>query len=745
MNPEIDLPQLFKEKLETGINLFTGAGFSCLPNSSGFRLPIGGELSKEICSRFNIDEMFADDLETATTLAPKQELQEFLRNRYTITEYNELYDVLNQINMSSYITTNIDNIIHKVMDNSQRYYLSSITYYGATKREPNKLTYIPLHGDVIDTESMLYFGKFDLANVDKANSDLFHLMQGKLMEGPSVFLGYGFHDSGVLRTISTLVTKYSPQDIWVQCLPHDDKLIKVIRTLRCNVIIADTESLLSWIKINVPSPSNSDKDLSDKTILPEHCIPTLSKVEAISTAEFYQKGITHWYPILANSVPELDIVNRLYDGALKQKNVILVGGRFTGKTTALMQAAIKVTARYKFYITDLTMDKAKYVVTKIGSIESWVFIEDCSSDILAYKVIAQVPNIKIIGTAEEFKFESVKHLIGGVPCRVEELGELTRSQAQQIYDRIPLAIRTQSFRFKEMENERFSMLEMVSKNVKNTQTEYKVGKILESLFRSDLEAFDAVALTAYLSKNGSALTTDIIFSFFSNVSSYSEAKVIISKTQSLLSNYEIDLKKDEYDQDFFCLRSKLFALNAYRLLEHEQKFKSEFARVVKTFIENVAPFKIFRHDVFRRTAYDSEFFNSLFKSDSNEIYAYLYDYSENPYILQQWALCRALQHDFSQAFIDIDKDINKLPYNFSIKNSRAIILFEANRNKGTNLAISKMKEAMGILQECYSNDKRKVYHAQKFAEFALLLASDYLVHDYLNEAYNWLDVSFRVS
>ena len=44
-----------------------------------------------------------------------------------------------------------------------------------------------------------------------------------------------------------------------------------------------------------------------------------------------------------------------------------------------------------------------------------------------------------------------------------------------------------------------------------------------------------------------------------------------------------------------------------------------------------------------------------------------------------------------------------------------------------------------MLQECFHSDKRKVYHAQKFADFALYLAKEWGKKDYLEDAQTWLE------
>ena len=53
-NNNIDCVEMFRVALQKGINLFTGAGFSVLPDADGNVLPIASDLCGEICERFSI-------------------------------------------------------------------------------------------------------------------------------------------------------------------------------------------------------------------------------------------------------------------------------------------------------------------------------------------------------------------------------------------------------------------------------------------------------------------------------------------------------------------------------------------------------------------------------------------------------------------------------------------------------------------------------------------------------------------
>lgn len=65
-------------------------------------------------------------------------------------------------------------------------------------------------------------------------------------------------------------------------------------------------------------------------------------------------------------------------------------------------------------------------------------------------------------------------------------------------------------------------------------------------------------------------------------------------------------------------------------------------------------------------------------------------------------------------------------------------MFESNKEIGNTDAIDYMHKAMEILKQCYLDDKRKLYHAQKFAEFAIFFYKQYHYSDYLKDSKKWL-------
>ena len=198
MTIKIDNASLLAEKLCTGISLFTGAGFSLLPDQHGKTLPKGLELAQELVKKFDIDEIYEDDLTYISEQCPKEELDSFLRKRFTVTSYNPLYKVLNKIKINTYVTTNIDNILRSAVRDGNMYYINNMREYGAPMNNPNELYYIPLHGDVLDKNSNLYFSKSELTQVTTENKDLFDAMYTRLSKDAVLFIGYSFKDGGVM-------------------------------------------------------------------------------------------------------------------------------------------------------------------------------------------------------------------------------------------------------------------------------------------------------------------------------------------------------------------------------------------------------------------------------------------------------------------------------------------------------------------------------------------------------------------
>ena len=728
---------LFFDNLKRGINIFTGAGFSKLQSPSGNILPDASELCEQICNKFNISTAYAKDLEMLSSILKrncKDAFQKYLREQFTVTDYNELYNVLNKIKINSFITTNIDNIFQCVIDNSTRYYLNCVSYYGATKKDGLSIEYVPLHGDIRDPNSELYFGKFELSNVGNKKTGLFSIMHSKLLSAPTLFWGYGFHDGSVNEIISQVLEE-GTQDIWIQCIPGSE-YIQFFKDIGCNVIVATTEQLLKEIKNELEKDIDSKKVIaSSNTVWNKYKIPSENQVESLPIKDFYQLSRTHWYYVITNQAYSTQWVNSIIDNSLSNKNVLVVGTPLGGKTTLQMQIARKYNSPV-YYVSDLNREKAKLLCNNVDNDdERIVLVDNCAEDMEAYRILASKENIKTIAISDDFMLESSKHIIENVEYKKIIIGDIDIDEAQRIFSNIPENIRKEEFKYKQKDTDKYSMFELITSNVNEVLSAQRISEFLKRI-QSDKEVFQTVLLTAYLTYYNSLLSMDIAFKYFENTT-YEDILMILKRTQTFLSEIDVKLEADMEDQDYYSLRSNLFSKYTHEVAKNN--YKNVYSDIIKKFITNVAPDYIYKNYVFKRRAYDANLFKDLFDDKGDEIYKIIYSRDASAYTLQQWALYKAKNQRFTEAFSDIDKAINMQPQNFSIKNARAIILFEANKDKDTEVAKNSLLKAMEILEDCYKSDKRKVYHAQKYAEFAIWIFNKYKETDHLNKAIRWID------
>ena len=123
--------------------------------------------------------------------------------------------------------------------------------------------------------------------------------------------------------------------------------------------------------------------------------------------------------------------------------------------------------------------------------------------------------------------------------------------------------------------------------------------------------------------------------------------------------------------------------------------------------------------------------------------------NNNPFILQQGSLYLSNKQQHNLAFYWIDKARNMTRDSIlSIRNSHAIILFDANIRKEGSDVKNTLDNSMEILISCYKEDRRKLYHAKKFAEQSIEYYDrfgDSKSIDYLSQAKIWIDEEMKIN
>lgn len=734
MNTQIQYEEIFFDKVKAGINLFTGAGFSVLPNPDGKHLPVAKDLAKKICDEFLLPSTLASDLELVSMRARKKDARrfdQFLRESYRVYDINSLYSAVNLMNIRTYITTNIDNLFQTIVEKDAEKYINPVVN-GKAKRIGKPIDYIPLHGDITDPESYLYFGSLEIARAVADNSRLFSVMENEVYRYPTLFWGYGFHDSSVMSTLGSILSN-NASNIWIQFTEDNKEKAEAYRELGFNIIIGDTEGLLKDIQSRLSIAINKkNKDLSVPKIWESFEIPTQNQLKInLNATDYFRDGKMAWNVIFSKYPYETIFVKEAYEKHLKNKNLIIIGSSQCGKTTLLRQLSITI-EKPGYYISELTKKHAEKLAKSLRT-DITVFMDDCSKDIEAFSALARHPKIRLIGITDENNYESAKHLLSNIKYETYYLPDLSRVEANNAFEHISQSIRKTKFVYSKAPNEKYSYLEFGFDNIQNIISKDKIEKFLLSI--DDKQIREILFITAYLNKNGSYLSTDVLWRII-HADSYDDLVVAIKKTNQALSSIDEVIDNDLDDQDYYILRSNAFS--RYLVNAAIDNHKREFGKAIKKLIEEVPRGMITRYNVYRRTAYDANLFYSVFGSKAETLYDMIYSFDSSPYTLQQKALYLSRCHKYNEAFTLIDKASQDMPYNFSIQNTKAIITFEANKHSREPEARAQLEKAMSILATCYKSDKRKVYHAQKYAEYAVFISERHRDGQYLETAKEWL-------
>lgn len=157
--------------MKTGINVFVGAGFSLYAyDKKKQNLPSGNGLADELKSMFNVKAASLSMISTILQRKAKTEFKAFLTERFSVDSYESFYNNLNLVNVKSYFTTNIDNLIPKIVsaENSKRF-INDLLVNGENA-DANRINYLPLHGCVENPENEYVFDVQSLATTFGNNS-----------------------------------------------------------------------------------------------------------------------------------------------------------------------------------------------------------------------------------------------------------------------------------------------------------------------------------------------------------------------------------------------------------------------------------------------------------------------------------------------------------------------------------------------------------------------------------------------
>lgn len=749
----IELEELFKQSLLTGINLFIGAGFSTnAKNISGENIPLGAELALELSNKFHAPRLELSKVASIIESKNREEFYEYLREKFSIGQFDNLYKNLELLKITNIYTTNIDNLIFKIFEDSTRNYINDTTLQGPSFKDRNAINYYPLHGCVLNKEKPMVFTSLAIASSFSGNPRLWSDLIKSIESVPTLFWGYSLADPGILETLNTLSQSgIERNQRWIVLHREKPEEEEYFKALGFNIIIASNSDLLSFFDdsiIKVAQPKTERN--STRYVFGEEFIPSNPKdVPVREINEFYLGAAPSWSDIFRADLYKTSHFRIIQNSILSNKNTIVIGIPGSGKTTLLMQlAAFTNFDGHKIILEYPSIERMSNILNKITDEKVMIFIDNFTEEVQSFLLCHDRPNIKLIGFDREHNFEIVSHLIKKNEFNILSVTTLAGSDIQEIYSRIPLTIKSAILKTKkEASDDDPSLFEFLNLNLKVPSINERYKSLLEQLDNEDELLSELLVLASYIHYCRTPLSFEMVYSYFSNsISNYEEVYELRDKLGSMLVDSPLTLIEDE-DQDYFSTRSVILSEVIV-----EQVSSKLLKRVLNQFVETLPPYKITNYRTFRKKGHDKFIAIRAFHSweEGKAYYERLMTYDpNNPYLLQQGALYLSHKQQYNEAFYWIDKARNMTGDSIlSIRNTHAIILFDANIRKHGPHIRATLDNSMQILTDCYREDKRKLYHAKKFAEQALDYFNRYgddKSQEYLLTAKRWIEDELKTN
>ena len=743
---EIENKNSLEHAFHQGINLFVGAGFSILAKDrAGKALPLGRDLANELAEHFGKPKYFElPQLCSILTSTAEGPFYEYLTNRFTVDYVDPLYYTLQKINIKSVYTTNIDNLIFEIYKNVPGVFINNLGTDGKTT-DPNSIDYLGLHGSIETTPHKFIFDVGSLATIFSDAPRIWSLLAQSLEQYPTVFVGYGFNDNSVLQTLLSQQTfTNARKDIWVVLRDEDQKYAEYYQSLGFHVIKADIKDFLKYIGTITSAGVKQNFDKDKYELLKPFLVPHNNHEVKVQRPikEFFEGSSPFWCDILSGQICRThhlaNIINCIYE---RGKNTIIIGAPVSGKSTLLMQAAKESDGiGMKLFFNNLTQSRAKYIAKLIGKDKAVVFIDNLYDSIDAIKELEK-DNIKIVSSERSHYYGIISNLLDEEKYTVYNVTALSDLDLQSIFKSVPESIRGNSL-VKEAEGTKYdkdTLFEFVSRNVNKRNVKERYTMAIRELETEDQDLAEFLVLCAYMHSCHVPLPFEVAYDYFDNFN----AEAVFSMKEDASDIIKDYIPEDDSyeNMNYYYPRSRYIAdviVDACSC--------GLLSRVLNGVLDKVPYPHICDYKIFHKYAFDKNVTLKAFTNwrDGKAFYekAFIYD-NRNPYVLQQGALYLSQKRKFDDAFSWIDRAISMTDDKyFSIRNSHAVILFNANIEKNDGNVREQLDKSMLILEKCMNADLRKRFHARIYASQAIQYYgrfNDEKAVCYLKTAHNWLD------
>lgn len=752
MNIQIQEKNTFDRALKSGISLFLGSGFSVLSkDKQGDSLPCGNGLLDNLKEKFPKISAFNDLSKVSTVLEKsmdRDEFKEYLTNRFTVAEYDKVYDNITQINLKNIFSTNIDDLVFKIWENdnqSQRYINNTLNL--GESNDSLAINYFPVHGCVMNPEKEYIFSNIKIASAYSSQDGSWESLKLTVSSAPILFWGWSFNDSDIIEAIYSARGKMVEDNTrkWIVLYKPEKFEIEFYKSLNFSVIIADTEQLLKYFK---EIELEKKPEISSKIRVPmQYQVPSAIKEASYPVENFFMGDIPRWSYIYSGQIIKTHHYKKIVDLIHSEKNVIVIGIPASGKTTLLMQLASGIESeRQKHILYTPTVAEVDRYCKLVGNEKVMVFVDNCLNDYRAMMQLMKKNNIQVIGFERDNRYESIAYRLmeNKLGYELYDVSEVNEQDITRLISSIPKGI----YSGKIVELKDNTIFETVRKHTRVPVMEDRFADVLRDLYSYDQKATELFLMISYVHSCGVPVSYDMIYSYLEE-DDYRTVYDDIRNIGKLITEcYNQDFsflgEISLGDQDYYKCRTRYLAELIIRKVPNYKLMRL----VLNKFVERVPIFKICRYDIFKNSAFDADIVTRYFTKyeDGIDFYKKCLEIEDSAFMYQQIALYASRKRKYSDAFRWIDKAKNCEKRNiFSVRNTHAIILFNANISKENEdgSVIATLHQSLEILKDCYENDLRKGFHARIFGELVLKFYEAYgydEVEKYIETAINWLEI-----
>lgn len=759
-----DKEVLFRELVtKHGMNLYLGAGFSVYAyNEEGKSLPLGNEINEELIELFALDKNRKFNLSKTCQKIKKDSeamLEKVLKEKYTVKSFDREYMMLTRLPVKNIVTINIDNLLEKIYDDSESLInISDAAVYGSLEKE-GVVNLYKLHGSVTyPLGTKLSFTEKELTDLFIRDKGLFETVSFKLSMAPTVFWGTSLYDNNTFELICNSEA-YSKSEMpkWLVVYPNENNkgYIEDFEDLGFNIIEADTKELIEYLGNQsfvraIESKKYIYKEYREK--FPSNFICKELKRSGVRrpVVDFFAGAEPQISDIMSNNVSRVSYFMNALEIILSGSITLITGIPGCGKSTLLMQLAFsdELSGR-KFWFNSIIKQEAESLIKLVKEDNNViVFIDNLYNNIDALQILKGTSNIKLVVAERALNYEYVKRFFSISSDRIIDISNLNSKDVQMICksmnrsntDAIDLIKR----------NENISLLEIVFFVSTNTIIKERIRRYINDL--SDFEdknlkidLLEIFTLVNYTSYCGIPCSMDMMYFYFSGeINSYDEILYALEKMNKIIVESS---EVNGYDQNYMIMRSKLFSEKSLNLIDNEM-----IAHVLNRFLENISPQIIYRYDVFKRRAYDADITKRAFDvKEGIKFYEKILENNSSPYIRHQYSLFLQRKNQYDLAWEQIDQAYTESKKKiFSIANTHAIIMFEKNISKESNLEKdltllkSTIEKSFSTLEYCFTQDVRVNYHVLTYSRNAIRYYEKYGLDEYagqyIDSALNQLNI-----